>query len=75
MSRVQLTIISHSQICHGKFFKFTGMLSILESNLFQYILSVSKWPPQAVFKMYTEQTSIAVEVVCFKPFLKIIISY
>ena len=59
----------------GGFLKFTGMLSILERNLLQCIFSVSKWPPQAVVRMYTEYTSIAVEMAFSSPFLKITILY
>ena len=51
------------------------MLSILENNFLQYIFSVSKWPPQAVVRMYTEQTSIAVVVTYFKSILKITVIY
>ena len=58
---VQFASISRSQIYSGEFLKFTGM---------QFFFSVSKWPPQAVFRMYTEQNSFAVGVVCFKSILQ-----
>ena len=53
---VQFATIFRSQIYPEEFLKFTGMLSILESNILQRIFSVlvSKWPPQAVVRMYTE---------------------
>ena len=46
------------------------MLSVLESNLLQCIFSVSKWPPEAVVRMYIEHTSIAVGVACFKSIIE-----
>ena len=42
------------------------MLYNLESNLSQCTFSVSKWPFQAVVRMYTEQTSLVVEVAQLK---------
>ena len=67
---VQFATISHSQIYPGEFLKFTGMPSILESNLLKCIFSVSRWPPRAVVRLYTKQTSISVWGGIFKSVLE-----